>query len=77
MDNERYFREHPELQALIQLFTRKLLADKPTEVLHFAGKFFDNASLSNVVMKASEEEKANEERNKWLNDLIKGKTLIE
>ena len=59
------------------LFTRKILAERPDNVLSFAGRFFDRAELGEVVGKAIVEEKQMEERNKWLNDLIKGKTLIE
>ena len=77
LDNEHYFRSHPELQALVQLFYKEVLGEKPPNILEYAGKFFDRAELGQVVSKSIESEAAAQARNQWLNDLIKGKTLIE
>ena len=59
------------------LFIRKILDDRPENILQYAGRFFDRAELHEVVGAATIEEKKNAARNDWLNDLIKGKTLIE
>ena len=77
IENEKYFREHPELQALTTLFIRKILDDRPENILQYAGRFFDRAELHEVVGEAILEEEKNEARNTYLNDLIRGKTLIE
>ena len=77
ISNEKYLRQHPELTGLINFFIFKVLDEKPEEILKFAGKFFDRAELRDVVTQAIQENQANEARNAKLNDLIKGKTLIE
>jgi hypothetical protein len=77
IENEKYFREHPELNAMVQLFIFKVLDDRPDNILAYAGQFFDRAELHEVVKKSIDESKAAESRITQLNDLIKGKTLIE
>ena len=72
-----YFRQHKELQGLIALFIRKILDERPPDILKFAGVFFDRAELRDVVEDAIVREKENEDRNQYLKDLISGKTLIE
>lgn len=44
--NELYIRQHPELNVLISVFMCKLLEDQPSNVLAYAGTFFDKYSLS-------------------------------
>ena len=77
MANEHYFRAHPELMGLTGLFIRKILDDRPENILQYAGQFFDRAELRDIVMESIGREKELEERNKYLSDLISGKTLIE
>lgn len=62
---------------MVQLFIFKVLDDRPENILAYAGQFFDRAELHEVVKKSIDESKAAESRIKQLNDLIKGKTLIE
>ena len=62
---------------MIQLFIYKVLDDRPENILAYAGQFFDRAELHEVVRKSTEENKEQEKLIKYLNDLIKGKTLIE
>lgn len=76
IENEKYFRQHPEIKGLMALFVRKILDDRPESILEYAGTFFDRAELRDVVEHAIELEKSEEERNEYLNNLIKGKTLI-
>ena len=76
MQNERYFRAHPEIKGLLQLFVSKILDDRPENVLEYAGTFFDSASLRDIVSQSMQREKETQEQAKHLNDLIKGKTLI-
>ena len=63
--------------GLISLFIRKILDDRPEDILQYAGKFFDRAELRDVVTESIVKEKENEVRNQYLKDLISGKTLIE
>ncbi len=62
---------------MVQLFIYKVLDDRPDNILAYAGSFFDRAELHEVVKKSIAESNAEEQRIKYLNDLIKGKTLIE
>ena len=71
MSNERYFRAHPEIGGLLQLFVKKILDEKPDNVLEYAGTFFDSASLRDVVSLYMKQEAEVEDRQKHLNDLIK------
>ena len=76
MENERYFRQHPEINYLLQLFVSRILDDKPENILEYAGTFFDSASLRDVVTNYTSKELAQADKQKYLSDLIKGKTLI-
>ena len=49
IENEKYFRSHPEIRGLIGLFVRKILDDRPDNILEYAGTFFDRAELRDVV----------------------------
>jgi len=49
--------------GLIGLFIRKILDDRPPDILRYAGKFFDRAELRDVVTESIEKEKENEARN--------------
>jgi len=77
IENEKYFRDHPELNSMVELFIFKVLDDRPENILAYAGQFFDRAELHEVVKKSIEVTNASEQRIQYLNDLIKGKTLIE
>lgn len=77
IENEKYFRQHPELACMTQLFIFKVLDDRPENILQYAGNFFDRAELHEVVKKFIEESSAADSTINYLNDLIKGKTLIE
>ncbi len=77
IENEKYFRQHPEISSLLGLFVRKILDDRPDSILEYAGTFFDRAELRDVVEQASEQERREAARNEHLNNLIKGKTLIQ
>ena len=41
IDNEKYLRDHPEIEFIIKNFLIKLLEDRPDETLKYAGKFFN------------------------------------
>lgn len=41
MQNEFYLRKHPEIGIVIEFFVKKVLDERPANVLEFAGGFFD------------------------------------
>ncbi|CAD7926093.1 unnamed protein product [Amoebophrya sp. A120] len=49
MKNEKYLREHPEIQDLLGKFVNAALHEKPDDVLKFAGHFFTNPTLKQEV----------------------------
>ena len=77
IENEKYLRQHPEINGLITHFVSKVLDDRPNNILEYAGTFFDRAELRDVVEQFIEQQKNDDKRNKHLNDLIKEKTIIE
>jgi hypothetical protein len=62
---------------MVQFFVWKTIDDRPENILQYAGNFFDRAELHDVVKAAADDYKKSEAGFKYLNDLIKGKTLIE
>ena len=76
MENERYIRSHHELNYILQLFVAKILDDRPENILEYAGTFFDSAGLRDQVKKYTQKEMDSADKQKYLSDLIKGKTLI-
>lgn len=40
-ENELYLRNHPELNVMISCFLFKVLEEKPSNILSYAGNFFD------------------------------------
>ena len=77
MENEHYLRAHPEINSLISLFIRKVLDERPDHILQFAGSFFDRAELKSIVEDTIEADKEEKKRNKYLNDLMEGKSSSE
>ena len=63
MQNELYFRSHPEIKGLIALFVRKILDDRPDSILEYAGTFFDRAELRDVVEASIAQERSEAARN--------------
>ena len=77
IDNEKYLREHPEIEFIIQQFLVKLLEDQPRNCISYAGNFFHctdfrtayekeiqqllNPSLEDKKVEAIIEEKEEEE----------------
>ena len=73
MQNEHYLRAHPEISTLSSLFVRKVLDERPDNILEFAGSFFDRAELKMVVESTIEKDKQEQQLNRYLNDLMQGK----
>jgi hypothetical protein len=57
IENEKYFRAHPELMSLVQIFLWKSIDDRPENILQYAGNFFDRAELHDVVTTAADKYK--------------------
>ena len=45
IDNEKYLREHPEIEFIIQQFLVKLLKKKKKNVISYAGNFFHGTNF--------------------------------
>lgn len=53
IDNEKYLREHPEIEFIIQNYLVKLLEDRPSNTLKYSGEFFNKTDFRSLY----EEEK--------------------
>ena len=53
LNNEKYLRSHPELKALVALFMRTLLEDKPEKPEIFAAKFFTRPDVKAIVLRVN------------------------
>lgn len=52
IENERYFRAHPELQLLVSSVVREALDKQPEDPVTFAAEFFTSTDLRKVVEEA-------------------------
>lgn len=57
IDNEKYLREHPEIEFIIQHFLVKLLEDRPVNVIKYAGEYLHDTNFRSLY----EQYKAKEE----------------
>ncbi len=48
VDNEKYLREHPEIEFIIGQFLVKLLEDRPSNTLKYSGEFFNKTDFRNM-----------------------------
>ena len=55
IDNEKYLREHPEIEFIIQQFLVKLLEDQPKNCIKYAGKFFHTTNFKELYKKFQED----------------------
>jgi len=51
VENEKYLREHPELECLLSSFLRDVVRHRPDNVRDFAADFFTNPDLAKTVEK--------------------------
>ncbi|EAS03302.1 RIIa domain protein (macronuclear) [Tetrahymena thermophila SB210] len=49
MANEKYLRDHPELNTIISVFLFRVLEEKPDNILAYAGRYFDKPDLKQVI----------------------------
>ncbi|KAM3135010.1 hypothetical protein pb186bvf_012834 [Paramecium bursaria] len=49
VSNEEYLRKHPELEVMLSVFLFKVLEEKPQDLLAYAGKFFDEKNLEEII----------------------------
>lgn len=45
IDNERYLREHPEIEFILGNFLVKLLEDRPHNTLKYSGEYFNKTDF--------------------------------
>jgi len=64
MSNERYLRDHPEVESLVAGFLGDVLTQRPESVREFAAEYFTNPSLPEKVEKqlAERQEKLKQNR---------------
>ena len=48
VDNEKYLREHPEIEFILQKFMVKLLEDRPVNALKYSGEFFNKTDFRSL-----------------------------
>jgi hypothetical protein len=48
IDNEKYLREHPEIEILIGIYLIKLVEERPSNILKFTGEFFNKTDLKQL-----------------------------
>ena len=48
IDNEKYLREHPEMEFIIENFLVKLLQDRPANTLKYAGEYFNKTDFRSL-----------------------------
>ena len=61
IDNEKYLREHPEIEFIIQQFLVKLLEDQPKNCVKYAGNFFHTTNFKDAYKQAVEEAETKKE----------------
>ena len=61
IDNEKYLREHPEIEFIIQQFLVKLLEDQPKNCIKDAGKFFHTTNFKELYKKFLEDNEKKKE----------------
>ncbi len=64
IDNERYLREHPEIEFIIQNYIIKLLEDRPSNTLAYSGKYFHNTDFTTMWDEQQEAAEVEENLNK-------------
>lgn len=47
--NEKYLREHPEIDRLLSGFVDTVLSERPTDILPFAVSYFTSADLASKL----------------------------
>ena len=60
IDNEKYLREHQEIEFIIQHFLLKLLEDRPPNTLKYSGEFFNKTDFRALFTKSENNDNTNE-----------------
>ena len=51
IQNEKYLRDHPEIEFIIKNFLTKILEDRPQNSIQYAGEFFNKMDLKKLYEK--------------------------
>jgi hypothetical protein len=51
VDNEKYLREHPEIEYILGQYLVKLLEDRPANTLKYSGEFFNKTDFRTMYEK--------------------------
>jgi hypothetical protein len=57
IQNEKYLREHPEIEFILKNFLMKILEDRPVNSIQYAGEFFNKMDLKKLYEKEVDKEK--------------------
>ena len=74
IENEQYFRSHPEIETMISRFVKKVLDERPENILQFAGVFFDRPDLKEFIEGSKEQELLEEKQAASINQIIATRT---
>ncbi|KAK7115539.1 RIIa domain-containing protein 1-like [Littorina saxatilis] len=66
MENEKYLREHPEVECILAGFLGETLQKRPEDIREFAADYFTKPELPGVVQKQLEERQVLIKQNKIL-----------
>ncbi|XP_064620592.1 RIIa domain-containing protein 1-like [Lineus longissimus] len=55
MENEKYLRQHPEVECLIAGFLGEILKKRPENIREYAARHFTNSNLPDTVMQQLED----------------------
>ncbi|KAK3588786.1 hypothetical protein CHS0354_011993 [Potamilus streckersoni] len=66
MANERYLREHPEVECLLAGFLGDVLRRRPENIRDFAAEYFTDSELPKVVERQLEDRQAHMKQNRIL-----------
>ncbi len=48
VDNEKYLREHPEIEFILQTYLIKLLEDRPAVPIKYSGEYFNKTDFRSL-----------------------------
>ncbi|ESP04803.1 hypothetical protein LOTGIDRAFT_109278 [Lottia gigantea] len=66
VENEKYLREHPEVESLMGGFLSDVLTKRPDNIQEFAAKYFIQPDVNSVVEKSLEDRQNNMKQNSLL-----------
>ncbi|XP_064594912.1 RIIa domain-containing protein 1-like [Liolophura sinensis] len=69
VDNEKFLRDHPEVECLLAGFLGQVLMKRPEDIREFAADYFTSPDLPSVVEKQLEERQMKLKQNNILKEI--------